>query len=93
MRGREGGVRGIGTGFHGSWAGLAALLAAGAAQAHHPGSHAARQAAALGIRIYTITVGRPGTSLIRIPNEFGGEQLARITNEFDPETMKKIADR
>jgi hypothetical protein len=44
MRGREGGVRGIGTGLHGSWAGLAALLAAGAAQAHHPGSHAARQA-------------------------------------------------
>ena len=53
---------------------------------------AARQAAALGIRIYTITVGRTGESFIRIPNEFGGEQLARIVNEFDPVTMKKISD-
>jgi Ca-activated chloride channel family protein len=52
---------------------------------------AARQAAALGIRIYTITVGKPGTSVIRIPTEFGGEQLARITNEYDPETMAEIA--
>lgn len=52
---------------------------------------AARQAAALGIRIYTITVGKPGTSVIRIPNEFGGEELAPITNEYDPETMAEIA--
>ena len=52
---------------------------------------AARQAAALGIRIYTITVGKPGTSVIRIPTEFGGEQLARITNEYDPETMAEVA--
>lgn len=53
---------------------------------------AARQAAALGIRIYTITVGRTGESRIRIPNEFGGESWARIVNEFDPVTMKKISD-
>lgn len=52
---------------------------------------AARQAAALGIRIYTITVGKPGSSVIRIADEFGGEQLARITNEYDPETMAEIA--
>jgi Ca-activated chloride channel family protein len=52
---------------------------------------AARQAAALGIRIYTITVGKPGTSVIRVPDEFGGERLARITNEYDPETMAEIA--
>ena len=52
---------------------------------------AARQAAALGIRIYTITVGRPGESLIRVPDEFGNEHMARIVNEFDPETMEQIA--
>lgn len=52
---------------------------------------AARQAAALGIRVYTITVGKTGTSVIRIPTEFGGEQLARLTNEYDPQTMAEIA--
>ncbi|MFM7180276.1 MAG: vWA domain-containing protein [Verrucomicrobiales bacterium] len=52
---------------------------------------AARQAAALGIRIYTITVGGTGTTVIRIPDEFGGERLARLTNEYDPATMAEIA--
>jgi len=53
---------------------------------------AARQAAALGIRIYTIAVGRSGSSMIRVPNEFGGESWARLVNEYDPETLKRIAD-
>jgi Ca-activated chloride channel family protein len=53
---------------------------------------AARQAAALGIRIYAITVGRPGQSVIRVPDEFGNEMLARIVNEYDPETMRRLAE-
>ena len=53
---------------------------------------AARQAAALGIRIYTVAVGRDGVSMIRVPTPFGGETWGQLVNEYDPETLKRIAD-
>jgi len=52
---------------------------------------AARNAAALGIRIYTIAIGREGETLIRVPDEFGRERLVRMFNEFDPESLQEIA--
>ncbi len=52
---------------------------------------AARNAAALGIRIYTIGIGGEGEALIRVPDQFGRERLARLMDEFDPESLAEIA--
>jgi len=53
---------------------------------------AARQAAALGIRIYTIAVGTEGEAWIEAPNAFGQMVPIRIVSEFDPDTLQKIAE-
>ncbi len=50
---------------------------------------AARFAATLGIKIYTIGVGTSGFHLIRLPN---GGVINSHRDEFDEESMKQIAD-
>ncbi len=50
---------------------------------------AARFAATLGIKIYTIGVGTPGFHLIRLPN---GGVINSHRDEFDEESLKQIAD-
>jgi Ca-activated chloride channel family protein len=49
---------------------------------------AARLAAALGIRIYTIGVGTPGMHLIKLPN---GQFINSGRDEFDEVSLKQIA--
>ena len=56
----------------------------------HPFKHyAARFAATLGIKIYTIGVGTPGLHLIRLPN---GGVINSHRDEFDEESLKRIAE-
>jgi len=50
---------------------------------------AARFAATLGIKIYTIGVGTPGFHLIRLPN---GGIINSHRDEFDEESLKQIAE-
>jgi Ca-activated chloride channel homolog len=50
---------------------------------------AARLAAALGIRIYTIGLGTPGDHPIRLPS---GQIIHSGRDEFDEESLKKIAE-
>ncbi|MCE9520356.1 MAG: VWA domain-containing protein [Verrucomicrobia bacterium] len=50
---------------------------------------AARYAATLGIKIYTIGVGTPGYHLIPMPN---GGNINSFRDEFDEESLKQIAE-
>ncbi len=50
---------------------------------------AARSAATLGIRIYTIAIGTPGLHPIPLPN---GQFTTSGRQEFDEDTLKEIAD-
>lgn len=49
---------------------------------------AARLAATLGIRIYTVSIGTPGMHLIRMPS---GQVFNSGRQEFDPETLEEVA--
>lgn len=49
---------------------------------------AAKLAATLGIRIYTISIGTPGHHLIRLPN---GQIIDSGREEFDVETLQEVA--
>jgi len=49
---------------------------------------AAKLAATLGIRIYTVSIGTPGMHLIRMPN---GHVFNSGRQEFDPDTLREVA--
>ncbi|QQL45173.1 VWA domain-containing protein [Sulfuriroseicoccus oceanibius] len=53
---------------------------------------AAKQAALLGIKVYTIAVGTEGEVQIEVPGPFGRPRLATMVSEFDPETLQEIAE-
>jgi len=53
---------------------------------------AAKAAAALGIKIYTIGAGRPGLVDIPVDDPFGGVRYIQQKSEIDEETLKQIAD-
>ncbi|TLD72107.1 VWA domain-containing protein [Phragmitibacter flavus] len=49
---------------------------------------AARLAATLGVKIYTVSIGTPGMHLIRMPN---GQVFNSGRQEFDPDTLREVA--
>jgi Ca-activated chloride channel family protein len=53
---------------------------------------AARAAAALGIKIYTIGIGIRGPSVIPVPSPFGGTQNVPIQEDLDEPALNEIAD-
>jgi Ca-activated chloride channel family protein len=53
---------------------------------------AAKAAAALGIKVYTIGAGKPGLVDIPQQDQFGMIRYQKIKSEIDEETLKKIAD-
>lgn len=52
---------------------------------------AAKQAALLGIKVYTIAIGTEGEVQIEVPGPFGRPVLRTMISEFDPKTLKEIA--
>lgn len=55
-------------------------------------TEAAKAAAALGVRVYTVGVGSTGLAKVRVTNAFGQEVLADMQVALDEETLKKIAE-
>jgi Ca-activated chloride channel family protein len=53
---------------------------------------AAEIAASLGIKIYTIGVGKPGNAPFPVDDPFRGRIYKYIPNALDEETLKKVAD-
>ncbi|MBQ9693642.1 MAG: VWA domain-containing protein [Kiritimatiellae bacterium] len=53
---------------------------------------AAKAAAALGVRVYTIGVGSTGIAKVRATDVFGREVLGDMRTVLDEETLKKIAE-
>lgn len=53
---------------------------------------AAKTAAALGIKIYTIGAGKPGGALYPIEDPIFGKRYVQIDTEIDEDLLKKIAD-
>ncbi|MGL4651278.1 MAG: VWA domain-containing protein [Caldilineaceae bacterium] len=53
---------------------------------------AAQAAAALGIKVYTIGMGKPGMVPVPVDDGFGGEEVAMMQSEIDEGMLAMIAD-
>lgn len=54
---------------------------------------AANAAKALGIKVYTIGMGRPGQVPVPVTDMFGGKQVVYQESDIDEEMMRQIADK
>lgn len=54
---------------------------------------AANAAKALGIKVYTIGMGRPGEVPVPVTDMFGGKQVVYQQSDVDEETLKQIAEK